>query len=130
METISVLLHLEEKIQAHKHELVNVSEDTDEGAETLVISFGITARTMKDAVKSARLSGKKVSSLAVRSLFPIPDKKIQYCSANVKRVIVAEENINGQYRRLIEPIISGKEVIGVNKVGGMITPDEILGRII
>lgn len=129
-ETISILQHLEDKIQAHKDEIVFVKEDADEDADTLVISFGITARTMKDAVKRARLSGKKVSSLAVLSLFPIPEKNIFELASKAKRVIIAEENINGQYRKLIEPLLSANEVIGINKIGSMITPAEIIERIL
>jgi len=129
-ETISILRHLEEKIQAHRNELVFVKEDKDEDADTLVISFGITARTMKESVKQARLSGKKVSSLTIYSMFPIPGKQISKAAENVKRVIVAEENINGQYRMLIETFLKGKEVVGVNKIGSMIKPGEITERMV
>jgi 2-oxoglutarate ferredoxin oxidoreductase subunit alpha len=128
-ETISVLNHLEEKIWLNKGTLVLVDEDIEDGAETLIISYGITARTMKEAVKIARRDGKKVSSLAIKSLFPVPDEVIIKSAARVKRVIVAEENLKGQYRGIIEPLLSGKEIIGVNKIGSMITPADILERI-
>lgn len=129
-ETISILLHLEEKIQHHKDEMVIVKEDKQTDSDTLIISFGITARTMKDAVKIARRNDRKVSSLTIYSLFPIPELKIKENSKDCKRVIIAEENITGQYRKLIEPLLYGKEVIGVNKIGSMITPNEILERIL
>jgi 2-oxoglutarate/2-oxoacid ferredoxin oxidoreductase subunit alpha len=129
-ETISILRHLEEKIQAHKNELVIVNEDIDPSADTLVISFGITARTMKDAVGQARLAGKKVSAQTIYSMFPIPGEKIKHAAENVKRVIVAEENISGQYRMLIEPYLKGKEIVGVNKIGAMIRPYEIIERMV
>lgn len=129
-ETISILRHLEEKIQAHKNELVIVKEDKQGDADTLVISFGITARTMKDAVIQARKAGKKVSSLIIYSMFPIPGEQIKQAARNVKRVIVAEENISGQYRMLIERMLNGKEVIGVNKIGAMIKPGEITERML
>jgi 2-oxoglutarate ferredoxin oxidoreductase subunit alpha len=128
-ETISVLRHIEEKIEINRDKLVLVDEDLQKEAETLVISFGITARTMNEAVKIARSRGKKVSSLTIKSLFPIPHKVIAKNAAQVKKVIVAEENLNGQYRSLIEKFLMGKEVIGVNKIGSMITPSEILERI-
>ncbi len=129
-ETISVLYHLEDKIQSHKNELVEVKEDLDNKAKTLVISFGITARTMKEAIKKARESNKKVSVLIIHSLFPIPEIKIINAAKNVERVVIAEENLNGQYRRLIKHLFLNKEVIGVNKVGSMITPNEILKEIL
>lgn len=129
-ETIAILKHLEEKIISHKDEMVLVKEDLQEGSETLIISFGITARTMKDAVKIARLQGRKVSSLTIYSLFPIPEESILKAAALCKNIIVAEENIGGQYRKLIESLLKDYYVIGVNKVGQMITPNDILERII
>lgn len=128
-ETLAVLQHLEDKIQLHKDEMVLVKEDIEVGAETLVISFGITARTMKDSVISLRSKGKKVSSLTIFSMFPIPEKAILKAAEGCKNVVIAEENFGGQYRRMIEPLFKGKNVIGVNKLGTMITPDEISERI-
>lgn len=129
-ETISVLYHLEEKIQSHKNELIEVKEDLDAQANTLIISFGITARTMKEAVKTAREKNKKVSSLTIHSLFPIPESKIINAAKNVKRVVIAEENINGLYSKLIKHLFNNKEIININKVGSMITPNEILKEIL
>lgn len=129
-ETIATLLHLEEKILAHKDEMVEVKKDLQDGADTLVISFGITARTLKDAVKLAREGGRKVSSLIIYSMFPIPEREIILSSDNCTRIVVAEENISGQYRKLIEPLFAGKEVVGVNKIGSMIAPMEIAERIV
>jgi 2-oxoglutarate ferredoxin oxidoreductase subunit alpha len=128
-ETISVLKHLEEKIELNRDKLVLVDEDIELDSDTLIISFGITARTMHEAVKIARGQGKRVSSLTVKSLFPIPEKNIVKCAQNVRNVIIAEENMRGQYRSLIAPLLTDKNVIGINKVGSMITPAEILERI-
>lgn len=82
----------------------------EDGADTLIISFGITARTMKDAVKEARAANKKVSSLTIYSMFPIPENAILKAAEGCKNIIVAEENINGQYRKLIEPLFSNCKV--------------------
>ncbi len=128
-ETISVLRHLEDKIEKNRDKLILVDEDLENEAEALLISFGITARTMNEAVRIARAGGKKVSSLTIKSMFPIPYKIIAQNAAKVRKVIIAEENLNGQYRRLIEPYLTHNEVIGINKIGSMITPSEILERI-
>ena len=128
-ETLATLKHLEEKIISHKDEMVLVKEDHQEGAETLVISFGITARTMKDAVKSARIAGKKVSSLTVYSMFPIPEAAILKAAKGCRNIVIAEENITGQYRTLIQYLLKDYYVTGVNKLGSMITPGEISERI-
>ncbi|KXK52307.1 MAG: 2-oxoglutarate ferredoxin oxidoreductase, alpha subunit [Chlorobi bacterium OLB5] len=75
-ETLAVLQHLEDKIQVHRDEMVLVKEDIEAGSDTLIISFGITARTMNDAVKILRREGRKISALTIYSMFPVPEKKI------------------------------------------------------
>lgn len=125
-ETISVLLHLEEKIIARKNELVEVKKDYQSDADTLVISFGITARTAKEAIIKLREDGEKVSLLIIHSLFPIPEETIKEAISNVNKVVIAEENMNGQYGMLLKHLMHGKQYIGINKVGSMITPAEII----
>lgn len=124
-ETVEVLLHLEDKIKRRKKDLAEVSWDTQEGARTLVLSYGITARTMREAVRNARRKGKKVASLSIQSLFPIPEEEIRLAADGVSRVVVPEENFGGQYRSVLASVLEGKELVGVNKIGSMITPAEI-----
>jgi 2-oxoglutarate ferredoxin oxidoreductase subunit alpha len=124
-ETLSVLRHLEEKIRAHRDGLALVKRDLQKGAKTLVLSYGITARAMREAVRSARNKGKLVSSIQPLTLFPVPERQIRTAAEEVDRVIIAEENMNGLYRGVLNGILKQKECIGVNKIGSMITPDEI-----
>lgn len=124
-ETLLVLRHLEEKIRYRKQELALVAADCEDGARTLVISFGITARAMKVAVNKGRAKGKKVSALNVLSLFPIPEDRIRKAAEGVERVVVAEENLMGQYRSIIGSLFGGKELVGMNRIGAMITPTDI-----
>lgn len=128
-ETIDVLLHLEEKLRSREQDLAVVDADLQEGAGTLVMSYGVTSRAAKDAVRSVRDSGAKVSFLGIQSLFPVPKKKIAEAVRGVGRVVVAEENMNGLYRSVVERHCGGKPVTGVNKVGSMITPGEITSAI-
>ena len=129
-ETLEVLYHLEEKIRARAREITTVAVDHQADASTLVISYGVTARTMKEAVKTARSNGKRVSSMNVKTLFPVPEKEILKTCEGISRIVIPEENMHGQYRLLIERLFGTKEVIGINKIGSMITPKEIIDRII
>jgi 2-oxoglutarate ferredoxin oxidoreductase subunit alpha len=128
-ESIEVLHHLERKIVIHTEELALVKHDVEHGAPTLVLSYGVTARTAHEAVLRARKEGKKVSWLNVLSLFPVPEKKILGSLDGVRKVIIPEENLTGQYRSVIQYLLNGREVVGVNQVGRMITPEEILSEI-
>ncbi|HRI45762.1 MAG TPA: transketolase C-terminal domain-containing protein [Ignavibacteriaceae bacterium] len=124
-ETLAVLRHIEDKIQLHKNEMVLVNHDEEVGASTLIISFGITARTAKQAVKELRAAGEKVNHLIIYCLFPIPEDVILEAAKGKSRIIIPEENLNGQYRSVINHLFKTQKVIGVNKIGAMITPSEI-----
>ena len=129
-ETLDVLYHLEEKIHARAQEITTVAVDHQADASTLVISYGVTARAMKEALKTARFNGKRVSSMNVKTLFPVPEEEILKACDGIPRIVIPEENMHGQYRRLIQHLFGTKEVIGINKIGSMITPQEIIDRIV
>jgi 2-oxoglutarate ferredoxin oxidoreductase subunit alpha len=126
--------HLAEKIEAHLDEIDLVRLDSQEGAKTLVVSYGITARSMQEAVALARARGQKVSALTVYSLWPVPERALRQAMTGMERIIVAELNL-GQYRLEIERLaglLDGPRpaVVGVHRVDGeLIAPQEIAERI-
>jgi 2-oxoglutarate ferredoxin oxidoreductase subunit alpha len=119
--------HLNAKIADHVDEISLVKTDIQDGAETLIVSYGIVARSVEAAVSKIREKDGKVSTLTVYSLWPIPEKAISSALKTVKRVIVPELNL-GQYRREIERLASNEqEIIPVNRVDGdLISPTEII----
>ncbi|MBI5878888.1 MAG: pyruvate flavodoxin/ferredoxin oxidoreductase [Chloroflexi bacterium] len=121
--------HLYEKIRAHAAEIEMVRYDPQDGAETLVVSFGITARSMQEAVADARADGQRVSQLIVQSLWPVPENALRRALAAHRRIVVPELN-HGQYRLEIERIAYALDprpaVSGVNRVDGeLIAPRQI-----
>jgi hypothetical protein len=50
-------------------------------------------------------------------------------SAGIRTVFVAEENLSGQYRTVLAPLLLGKRLLGINKIGSMISPGEIVRAI-
>lgn len=118
--------HLAAKIEAHREEIELAAADLEAGAETLWISFGITAGAMREAVERARAAGRKVSALTVQSLWPVPETAIRRALRDVARVVVAELNL-GQYRREVERLAGPREVEGLHRVDGeLIAPEEFL----
>jgi len=124
-ETIEVLKHLQTKISSHAQEIIRVDSDLAANADTLVLSYGLSARTSMEAVSNLRENGERVSYLNLQTLFPIPAKDIIESVRGVKRVVVVEENIVGLYKSQIENLFDGTEVTSVNEVGKMITPEQI-----
>lgn len=128
-ETVLVLRHLEEKIRWREHDFSVVESDVQAGAETLVVSYGVTRRAALQAVVRARAGGTAVSFLGIKSLFPVPKRAILKALQGIRTVIVAEENLTGLYRSVLSPLFHGTDVRGVNKIGSMITPGEILDTV-
>lgn len=125
-EVIEVLRHLQRKIEAHAEEMALVRPDLEPGAPSLLISYGITARAARQAVAALRQAGVHISFLQVQCLFPVPRRALDWALAGVNTVFIAEENLTGQYRAVLAPHLHGKRVIGINKIGGLITPGEIV----
>jgi 2-oxoglutarate ferredoxin oxidoreductase subunit alpha len=125
--TVSALnRHLVAKIEEHTDEIEIVTADSEPGAKTLLVSFGITARAMRGAVQRARGKGNKVSGLTISSLWPVPERAIRSALEGIERVVVAELNL-GQYRHEVERLVHGLEILGLNRVDGeLLSPDQFL----
>jgi 2-oxoglutarate ferredoxin oxidoreductase subunit alpha len=118
--------HLTAKIDDHVDEITLVEHDHQPGSTTLVIGYGVTAGAIGAAVAAARQEGRTLSSLIVRSLWPVPEAAIEKALINVDRVIVPELNI-GLYRREIERLAGYRTVVGVNRIDGdLIASEQIL----
>ncbi len=125
-ETLSVLRHLQRKIDAAEPELATVDWDPDPGARTLLISYGVSARACRDALAIARSRGVAVSMVNARTLFPLPRTALARALEGIERVVVVEENLGGQYRMALGNVLRGKTVVGVNRMGAMIRPQEVV----
>lgn len=124
-QVISGLERLQRKIEAHAEEMALVRPDLDPDARCLLISYGVTARASRQAVENLRREGMRVSFLQIQSLFPIPRKWLDWATAGVEAVFVAEENLTGQYRAALTPYLSGKQIFGINRIGKLISPNHI-----
>ncbi len=118
--------HYTAKIDGAADDMALVREDLEEGADTLIVSYGIISRSAAVTVKDARSKGKKISSLVLQTLWPISKLAITKAMKGIKKVIVPEMNM-GQYLLEIERLApKDVEVIGVNKMNTkLVSPEEI-----
>ena len=122
--------HLAAKIEKHSQEIESVSADIEKGARTLLVSYGITARSNLEATRLLCEKGSKVSNLTIHSLWPVPEISITKTLEGIERVVVSELNL-GQYKIEVERIalrIDNRiEVMGINRVDGeLISPQQIM----
>jgi len=122
-----MIAHYAAKIDMHVDDIALYKEDKQPGAETLIISYGITSRSAAVAIETARERGGKVSSLVLQTLWPVPENAIKDAMAGMKRVIVPEMNL-GQYLQEIERLAPDSvEVVGISKMNTkLVSPTEIL----
>lgn len=118
--------HLAAKIEDHRDEIDMVEADLQPGAATLVVSYGVTAGAVREAVRGARAQGGSLSSLVLKSLWPVPDAAIREAAEGHGRILVAELNL-GQYRLELERLLPHHRVVGLHRVDGeMVTPEQVL----
>jgi 2-oxoglutarate ferredoxin oxidoreductase subunit alpha len=125
-----LITRLFEKISRAADELTIVEADGVEGADVVVVSYGITSRVAMRAVHLAREKGLKVGSLRLICVWPFPEKLIRELATKVKALVMPELNM-GQVVIELERFAAGKtKVISVPHPGGTVhDPLEILEAI-
>ena len=126
-EALANTTRLQEKILKNLPEFT-FHELDEEDADTAIVSFGITSPAARRAVRTLRKNGVSVSHLIAKTLFPVPPLYIDTIR-NYRRVVVAEENQNGQFRQILFGVSGREGVTGVNTIGRMITPEEIIEEV-
>jgi 2-oxoglutarate ferredoxin oxidoreductase subunit alpha len=127
-EALANSTRLKTKLDLHINDYLFYSYDDEKEAETIVFSFDITAQASREAVFLLRQEGYKVSLLIAKTLFPIPEIYPQILS-NYKKIVVAEENLDGQYKHLLFGSHPGSHIKSVNAFGRMIQPEEIMEEV-
>ena len=124
-EIARILLRLKAKLESAVgsfsfYELFSADE-----SDTLILAYGVTARAAKSVYKELKNTGKSVSLLILKTLWPVPEDVIRKAAENVSRVVVVEMNL-GQYVREIERILGQKKVEFCGQMDGwLISPDKI-----
>ncbi len=119
------------KIDGNRREICLYKEYNTEDAETLLIAYGVMARTAREAMRWARANGEAVGMLELYTLWPFPEKIVERLSRKVRRIIVPELNL-GQVVLEVERVSSqrGGQIVALNRANGqLIAPQEIVEAI-
>jgi 2-oxoglutarate/2-oxoacid ferredoxin oxidoreductase subunit alpha len=123
------IAELRDRLQRKVHSAVDAFTFFDEqmvpDADTLIITYGVTARAARDAVDALAHKHCPVSLLVLKTLWPVPEALIRTKAATFNRIVVVEMNL-GQYVREIRRVLGSFAVEFLGQMDGdLITPARI-----
>jgi len=122
---------LVEKIRRNRFEIYDCAERDVEGAEVVVVSYGISARIAAEAVSRASERGIDVGLLRLRTAWPFPEERVRALATRVRGFVVPEINLGQMGREVERCALDGCGVLSVPHAGGEIhDPEEIVEAII
>lgn len=117
---------LREKILSSSKRITLYEESIQPESETLVISYGVTSRAVEEAAKVLNGRGQSISTLTLKTLWPIPQELLLQKAKQFNRIVVVEMNL-GLYVREIQRLMPGKKVEFYGQMNGvLITPGKIV----
>jgi 2-oxoglutarate ferredoxin oxidoreductase subunit alpha len=126
----ALVRRLKNKIVANRHKLVDVRLDGVEGADVLILSYGITSRIVTATLEEARRRGVKAGHMRLVTCWPFPASLLREVAGAAKAIVFPELNM-GQMVLEAERAMAGRiPVISVPHAGGTVQdPDVIVEHI-
>jgi len=132
---VQLVNRLLDKINKNADDIIMLEERDIEDAEVVVVSFGITSRTVVPAIEKAKKKGIKVGYLRLITVWPFPEKRIRelYSRSNSKKIagfVVPEINM-GQIVLEVERCSGGncKTISLPHPGGGLHDPENVVKAI-
>jgi len=121
---------LKRKVESHVDEFTYYDEIAEVSADTLLITYGISARAAKEAQGRLSSLNQPVSLLVLKTLWPVPENLIRTKAKPYRHIITIEMNL-GQYHQEIERLLPGKQVDLICQLdGSLISPETIIKEVI
>jgi 2-oxoglutarate ferredoxin oxidoreductase subunit alpha len=126
-----LVTRLRDKIRNAAGRIAMYEADAIDGADVVVVSYGITSRVARRAIEMAQQNGLKVGMFRLITAWPFPEKEISEIAGKAKAMVVPELNL-GQMVREVERVAAGRcRVVPVTHAGGSVhRPEEILEKIL
>jgi 2-oxoglutarate/2-oxoacid ferredoxin oxidoreductase subunit alpha len=117
---------LVDKIRLQADKIIRFDEDQVDGAEVVVMSYGITYRVALRAIELARQRGVKVGSLRLITCWPFPEKRIAEIAQKARAMVMVEMNL-GQMFYEMDRCARGKcKTVLVPHAGGTVHNPEVI----
>jgi 2-oxoglutarate ferredoxin oxidoreductase subunit alpha len=127
----TLMKRLQGKIRDNVDDITLCEEVDIEGADVVVVSYGITSRVAQRAIDLANAQGMKVGKFRIITAWPFPERRIREIASHVKALVVPELNL-GQMVREVERAANGQcKTRLVPHAGGSVhRPEDILNAIV
>jgi 2-oxoglutarate ferredoxin oxidoreductase subunit alpha len=128
-EAINNTKRLHNKIINHLDSFTFYEVDEQDGSDTLIVSYDVSAQAAREAVSELRSGGKSVSLLIAKTILPVPDTYMDILG-KYEKIVIAEENLDGHFRHILFGKVGRKGVTGVNGIAKMISPEAIIAEVL
>jgi 2-oxoglutarate ferredoxin oxidoreductase subunit alpha len=126
-----LIRRLTNKIRDNADALTDIREEECEGADVIVVSYGITSRVASSAVLQARAQGLKVGHARLVVAWPFPTTRIAYLATQCRAMVVPELNLGQMVHEVSRAVAGSVPVLLVDHAGGTVhEPQVILDRIL
>jgi 2-oxoglutarate ferredoxin oxidoreductase subunit alpha len=120
-----------DKIKLNADDIIRYEEEQVDGADVVVVTYGITARVARMGIDIARKKGIKVGVIRLIVIWPFPEKHIREVAGRIKGFVVPEINA-GQLVLEVERCSAGQApALKVSHLGGGVhDPQDIADAIV
>jgi 2-oxoglutarate ferredoxin oxidoreductase subunit alpha len=129
-EIAQFLQRLQTKLETAVEEFSFYESYGDDNCETLIITYGVTARAAKAVCKELNNTKQALRLLILKTLWPVPEAVIRRAAKKATKVVVVEMNL-GLYVREIERVLPGHRIEFCGQMDGrLISPERIRKAVI
>ncbi|MBD3235902.1 MAG: 2-oxoacid:acceptor oxidoreductase subunit alpha [Candidatus Eisenbacteria bacterium] len=129
-EQAKLVRRLVDKVRRNAERILRVEEDGTDGAEVVIVCYGITSRVAQMALELARRKRKRVGLMRLVTVWPFPEARIRELARQVRGFVVPEINL-GQIVYEVERCAAGQaRTLLVPHAGGDVHPPEAILRAI
>jgi 2-oxoglutarate ferredoxin oxidoreductase subunit alpha len=117
-----------EKVRKNAEKITCLDETDIEGADVIVVSYGITSRVAIKAIEMAKADGIKVGHLRMITVWPFPERRIRELAGRVRAFVMPELNYGQMFLELQRTIEGKTKSYLVPHGGGTVHQPEVIYR--
>jgi 2-oxoglutarate ferredoxin oxidoreductase subunit alpha len=125
-----LIRHLTDKINNNVNTIARYKEYYLEDAQSILISYGSSARSALHVVESRRPRGERLGLLELQTLWPFPYNLIREKCAHAEHIIVVEMNMGQMVRAVKRALDNPERVVLANRVDGRFITDADIRNIL